>query len=355
MPTRPILRLLAVSALLLAFSTGCDQRQDYEHTYTTRGIVMSLPSEKAYDEFIVHHEAIPEYVSIRGSVGMNEMAMPIPVPDRSMLEGVTVGDKIELVFGERFNVDEDGHKTSAMGLISVKKLSRDTELNLGKAGSGAKPQAAEADDNFVMIFDGQTLKNWQGDMRYWSIDNGAIVGQFTADNPLKQNTFLIWRGGNDNGLVKDFELKFSYRISEGGNSGVQYRSQETEGFGMKGYQADIHHGPQWTGICYDEHGRKVLANRGQSVVVETNKEPFVVEQFGDSAQLMESIDLDGWNEYHIIAKGNRLIHRINGVRMSEVLDSDETERELVGLLGLQIHCGTPVKVEFRAIRLKDLN
>ncbi|MEO0477176.1 MAG: DUF1080 domain-containing protein, partial [Planctomycetota bacterium] len=145
------------------------------------------------------------------------------------------------------------------------------------------------------------------------------------------------------------------RISEGGNSGVQYRSQEEDNFGMKGYQADIHHGPRWTGICYDEHGRKVLADRGQSVVVEAGQKPKVVEQFGDRDKLMESIDLAGWNEYHIIAKGNRLTHKINGVRMSEVLDNDEAERDLKGLLGLQIHRSTPVKVEFKDIRLKALD
>ena len=342
---------VVIAALLLILLTGCEQDPGYEHTYTTRAIVLSLPGEKVTDEFIVHHETIPEYISINGSVGMNEMAMPIPVPDKSVLEGFEVGDKVELIFGERFEPD---HR---MGLIQIVKLEDDAELNLGKTTSNAKPQADEADedDGFVSIFDGKTFDNWEGDMRYWSIEDGIIIGQFTKEKPLAANTFLIWRGGENKGEVADFELKFSYRISEGGNSGVQYRSQEEENFGMKGYQADIHHGPRWTGICYDEHGRKVLADRGQSVVVEAGEKPKVVEQFGDRDKLMESIDLKGWNEYHIIAKGNRLIHKINGVRMSEVLDNDEAERELKGLLGLQIHRGTPVKVEFKAIRMKQLD
>ena len=342
----------AISILLTLLCLGilgCEADPGYEHTYTTRGIVLSLPGERVTQEFIVHHETIPEYISINGSIGMNEMAMPIPVPDKRVLEGIAVGDKVELVFGERF---EPNHK---MGLISITKLPKDTELNLGETTSGAKPQAADADDGFVAIFDGESFDGWEGDMRYWSIEDRSIIGQFTKDNPLAKNTFLIWRGGEDKGVAADFEFKFECRISEGGNSGVQYRSQETEGFGMKGYQADIHHGPRWTGICYDEHGRKVLADRGQSVVVEAGEKPQVVEQFGDRDELMESIDLEGWNEYHIIAKGNRLIHKINGVRMSEVLDNDEAERELEGLLGLQIHRGTPVKVEFRKLRFKSIN
>ena len=332
--------LLILLALLFTLVAGCGP--GYEHTYTTRAIVLSLPGERVTQEFIVHHETIPEYVSINGSIGMNEMAMPIPVPDRSILEGIAVGDKVELTFGECFEPD---HK---MGLISITKLPADTRLNLGETTSNPGPQAADEDHGFVAIFNGKTFDGWEGDMRYWSIREGVIVGQFTKENPLEQNTFLIWRDGE----VADFELRFEYRISEGGNSGVQYRSQETEGFGMKGYQADIHHGPKWTGINYDEHGRKVLADRGQSVVVEANERPRVVEQFGDAVELMQAIDLHGWNEYHIIAKGNRMIHKINGVRMSEVLDNDEADRELKGLLGLQIHRGTPVKVEFRKLRLK---
>lgn len=350
-PTAPLLVCLLVFFSLKL--SGCGEADPgYEHTYTTRGVVLSLPGGSATQEFIVHHEAIPEYQSINGSVGMNEMAMPIPVPDRSVLDGIRVGDKVELTFGERFEPD---HR---MGVISVEKLPGDTALNLNATTAGAKPQAA-GEEGFVAIFDGASLDGWEGDTRYWSVEDGAIVGRFTEDNPLEANTFLIWRGGENSdsssGVVGDFELKFKYRISEGGNSGVQYRSQQTEGFGMKGYQADIHHGPRWTGICYDEHGRKVLADRGQSVVLEAGKKPEVVEQFGDPAALMQSIDLDGWNEYHIIAKGTRLIHKINGVRMAEVVDNDEDERELEGLLGLQIHRGTPVKVAFKDVHLRVLD
>ena len=334
-----LLNLLCLSVL------GCEADPGYEHTYTTRAIVLSLPGERVTQEFIVHHETIPEYISINGSIGMNEMAMPIPVPDKSVLEGIAVGDKVELIFGERF---EPNHK---MGLISITKLPEDAKLNLGETTPGAKPHTLDADNGFIAIFDGETFGGWEGDMRYWSIEDGTIIGQFTKDKPLAANTFLVWRGGENKGLVSDFELKFSYRISEGGNSGVQYRSQLEDNFGMKGYQADIHHGPRWTGICYDEHGRKVLADRGQSVVVEAGEKPKVVEQFGDRDELMKSIDLEGWNEYHIIANGNRLIHKINGVRMSEVVDNDKAERDLNGLLGLQIHSSTPVKVEFRNILL----
>lgn len=133
----PPVRLLPLAAALLLLVlpglSGCNQDPGYEHTYTTRAIVLSLPGERITQEFIVHHETIPTYRSINGSVGMNEMAMPIPVPDPSILKNLTVGDKIELVFGERFEPD---HK---MGAISITKLPADTKLNLGTTTSGPKP------------------------------------------------------------------------------------------------------------------------------------------------------------------------------------------------------------------------
>lgn len=122
-----------LTAVLLILLPGCDSDPGYEHLYTTRGVIISLPGEKAYEEFIIHHETIPEYISINGSVGMNEMAMPIPVPDKSILEGIVVGDKVELVFGERFEPDH------LMGVVSIKKLPDDAEMNLGATSQGAKP------------------------------------------------------------------------------------------------------------------------------------------------------------------------------------------------------------------------
>ena len=122
-------RPTALLLLLLLSLAGCDSAPDYEYTYTVRAIVLSLPGDRVTQEFIVHHETIPDYRSINGSIGMNEMAMPIPVPDRSVLEGIAVGDKIELTFGERFEPD---HK---MGVTAIKKLPPDTKLNLSQTTS----------------------------------------------------------------------------------------------------------------------------------------------------------------------------------------------------------------------------
>ena len=68
----------------------------------------------------------------------------------------------------------------------------------GRGGGGGRgPQPLPFDDHpgFVSIFDGSTLKGWDGDTKFWRVVGGAIVGRTTAENPLKENSFIIWRGG----------------------------------------------------------------------------------------------------------------------------------------------------------------
>src|SRR5688572_24472041 len=89
------------------------------------------------------------------------------------------------------------------------------------------PTAPPEGRGLVKIFNGNDLSGWDGDPRLWRVENGAIVGETTPAANFRSNTFLVYRGGAEKGLVKDFELRLSYRI-HGGNSGVQYRSAVIE-------------------------------------------------------------------------------------------------------------------------------
>ena len=53
-------------------------------------------------------------------------------------------------------------------------------------------QAVGAEKGFEKIFDGKTLKGWNGDPKFWSVKDGAITGQTTKENPTrgKVNTLL---------------------------------------------------------------------------------------------------------------------------------------------------------------------
>jgi Domain of Unknown Function (DUF1080) len=210
---------------------------------------------------------------------------------------------------------------------------------------------AVADEGFESIFDG-TLKQWEGDPAYWKVENGCIVGEVKPETILQRNSFLIWRGGE----VANFELTLEYRVSAQGNSGINYRSSEVPGiaWAMKGYQHDIDGKDQWSGQNYEERGRTFLAYRGQSVVLKPGAKPEVVRVLGDRQELQKQVRKEEWNAVHIIAKRNHLQHHVNGVLMAEVRDEDPGQRAARGLLGVQVHVGPPMKIEFRNLRLKRL-
>jgi hypothetical protein len=207
------------------------------------------------------------------------------------------------------------------------------------------------DSGFDAIFDGKTLKGWDGDPMFWRVEDGAIVGQTLVDRQPKQNTFLIWRGGSP----ANFELKVKYKLT-GFNSGIQYRSIELPDikYAMKGYQADMDGEQQYTGQIYEERARGFLAMRGQFTYVGDGKKPGLVGSLGDAAELKALIKGDDWNDLHIIARGNTLIQMINGRVMSMLIDDDTANRKMDGLIGIQVHLGPPMKIEVRDIRLKKL-
>ncbi len=210
-------------------------------------------------------------------------------------------------------------------------------------------RAADDDDGFKSIFDGKKLEGWDGNPKFWSVEDGTITGQTTKENPTSGNTFLVWR----NGELDDFELKLEYKIV-GGNSGIQYRSFEVpnEKWVIGGYQADFEAGDTYSGINYGERFRGILAGRGEKTVIGNDHKPKVVEKIGDSKEIQSKIKKEDWNTYHVIAKGWTFEHRINDVVTSICTDEDEKMRRASGILALQLHAGPPMKVQFRNIRLK---
>ncbi len=219
-----------------------------------------------------------------------------------------------------------------------------------------RPQPIEGDEpGFQSIFDGKTLNGWDGDSKYWRVEDGVMVGEITPDTVIKSNTFIIWKGGEP----ADFELKVDYRITAGGNSGVNYRSVVVEDkvtpgnrFAMRGYQCDIDGKNQYTGNNYEEKGRLFLAVRGQVTHVTGTRQPVIVSLLAANNELASTIS-DNWNAVHIVARGNVLMHNLNGRLMSMVID-DDPKRERKGQIGVQVHVGGPMKVQYRNWRLRGI-
>jgi len=216
------------------------------------------------------------------------------------------------------------------------------------------PERGQKDEaGFELIFDGKTLSGWEGDPKYWRVENGCLVGEVTPETILKQNTFIIWRGGT----TRDFEFKVEYRISSRGNSGINYRSEEIPDshFAMRGYQADIDGANKYTGQNYEEKGRTFLALRGDISRVDPDGKSRVIGSVDDKDALEKLIKNDDWNEFHLIVRGNTMIHLLNDHVMSVVVDDDPAHRKFDGLLGVQVHVGPPMRIEYRNFRLKKLS
>ncbi len=229
---------------------------------------------------------------------------------------------------------------------------------------------AQREKGFKSIFDGKTLNGWEGDTKYWRVENGNLVGEITPETLLKTNSFITWKGSEP----ADFELKGEFNITEKGNSGINYRSVKLPDipYALRGYQADIDGNNTYTGQNYEERGRTTLAYRGQITSInpqtgsmtpeEVRKkvqknawtEVKVIGSLGENEALKTKINKQDWNTFHLVIKGNRLQHYINDVLMSDVTDNDLVNGKSKGILGVQVHVGPPMKVQYRNLRIKEL-
>lgn len=209
------------------------------------------------------------------------------------------------------------------------------------------------------IFNGKDLTGWDGDPRLWSVKDGVIHGETTAENPAKGNTFIIWKDGT----TKDFELRLSFRCNATNNSGIQYRSKHiTEKVGNKwvvrGYQHELRNEmkfPNVAGFIYDEGGKRGrICIVGEQATWEADGKKVIKSDLIDQAGWEKLFKLNEWNDVIITAKGNHIQHYMNG---KLILDFTDNHPELAlkeGILALQLHAGAPMWVEFKNIRIGEL-
>ena len=235
-------------------------------------------------------------------------------------------------------------------------------------------------DGWAQIFDGKTLNGWDGPPDVWHVEDGAIVGESSAEHP-SGTTNIIWHGGEP----ANFRLRLEMKLEgAGANGGVQYRSrmvplnirpvpadatpevqqrmkqakelaEKHAKWNMTGYQMDFDFGNRYTGQLYEQGSpRGIVAWRGQVVATEPGKKPTLLSTLGSSDDLKAFIKPGEWNQVEIIADGNTLVHVINGHVMSVLVDTDPQFSAAKGLIALEIEGGGTVKISHRNIWLKPL-
>ena len=215
-------------------------------------------------------------------------------------------------------------------------------------------------DGFMSLFNGKDLTGWDGDPRLWSVKDGVIRGETTAENPAKGNTFLIRKEVT----AADFELRLKFRCNAANNSGVQYRSKHvTDGkvsnpWVVHGYQGEIRNEtdlPSVSGFIYDEGGKRGrLCLVGEKATWENGKKN-VTGQTCTPEDFKKAFKLDDWNEYRIVASGPNIKQFINGVQTVDFTDKQPDQALKEGIFALQLHAGKPMWAEFKDVRLKRLS
>ena len=184
------------------------------------------------------------------------------------------------------------------------------------------------------LFDGKTLTGWEGDPKWWRVQDGALTGGSTTEK-VPRNFFLATTKSYQN-----FDLRLKLKLTGVPNtgminSGVQIRSMRVpNNTEMSGYQVDA--GDNWWGKMYDESRRnKVIAEAANLAAVNAAVKP------GE------------WNEYRVRAEGARIRSWINGV---PALDYTEMEPNIAqdGHIAIQIHSGGIALVQVKEVRIEEL-
>lgn len=221
-------------------------------------------------------------------------------------------------------------------------------------------ESAPADSgDLKSLFNGKDLTGWDGDPSLWSVKDGVLHGETTEQIPAKGNTFIIWKDG----LVKDFELRLSFRCNATNNSGIQYRSKHITDDNVKnkwvvrGYQHELRNEnkfPNTSGFIYDEGGKRGRICLMGEKASWTDGKKVVESTFLDEAGFQKLMQIDDWNAVVIVGKGNNLKHYLNGKLILDFTDNDTALALAEGVLALQLHAGEPMWVEFKDIRMKEI-
>jgi hypothetical protein len=245
----------------------------------------------------------------------------------------------------------------------------------GRAGGGSnRAHATKQDFNdhegFASLFDGATLKGWDGDMKLWSVKDGSIYINPTCEHPTG-TVYIVWQGGD----VSDFDLRLEMKGTGAVNSGVQYRSWLTydpnakapsppAGGGgrapsglcpsgqprgappdrasqakwdMGGYQYDFDNNNAYPGQLYEQlTPRGIITYKGEIVETREGKPKQLLAALGDKATVDSWYNKDDWNTEEIIAIGNTLTHLMNGHLMSLTIDNEKSRARASGRIGIEV-------------------
>ena len=209
---------------------------------------------------------------------------------------------------------------------------------------------AADEPGFIPLFNGTDLDGWDGKPGAWEVRDGEI---WCTGDSVERN-WLIWRGGEPG----NFTLRLEFRWDKG-NSGVNVRSDDLGEWQVFGYQVEIARQKAmglWHHSLFErEHPKRearwLMSTAGERAFI-TEDGTRVNTTLEDTAKIQAYYNEHAWNTMEIIAVGDMLIQKINGVHFATVIDQDSEMSRAQGLIAFQDH-GKGCIVAFRNIRLKE--
>ena len=221
--------------------------------------------------------------------------------------------------------------------------------------------ANKSETGFTPIFNGLDINNWNGDPRYWSVEDGAITVRTPADARENYTTCLFYNGGK----LANFELRFLYKIkvlkeNKQAYAGVIYRGRKIRDYLAYGYECRVSAEGQNSGVLTSADRLGLISFTQKTIVREGEKSSDRLEIVGNMPitfqDVMNIVKKDDWNECIITADKNQFTHKINGQLVAHLTDENEKKRAMDGIMALQIYTG-PGRVtfaQFKDIQLKRL-
>ena len=191
------------------------------------------------------------------------------------------------------------------------------------AGLALPGTAAAADAGLKSIFDGKDLSGWQipKPNPFWRVQDGVLIGE--NDAAMKGHVLYTSKA------YKDFIIELEARWSGEIDSGIMLRRPELQ------LQIGISRSLKKDMTCsFYTNGREKYPEAGQA------------------KELQKFLKPGNWNKIRLEARGDTFDVWLNGEKMVRYQDARYPEAYPIGL---QIHPGLKMKIEFRNIRLKDLD
>jgi len=329
-----------ITSSVTAFSFNPSSgKMDELHTLST------IPKEWAKKrnstaELLMHPSGRFLYCSNRGHDSIAVYALDPVAGKMSLVEVQVLGVKTPRGFG----IDPSGQYLIAGGQNSNDVRVFRINAKSGELSPAGPPVSVPcpvcvqflvpSGGTFKSIFDGKSMKGWEGSEDWFRVEDGAIVAG-SLKKRVPKNQFLVTEKS-----YGDFDMKFKAKlVGQGKNAGVQFWSERIPNHHeMKGFQCDIGSMGEasiW-GALYDESRRRKFLKQ---VPLPTQR----------------VTDTDGWNQFRIRAEGNVISIWVNGALATKYYENGKkSDIPRNGRFGLQIHSGAPAEAWYKDIEVLEL-